>query len=199
MVGQHQHAQREALSLDLHNPGGGANAALQIVADHALARAYISLGKIGRGAFNSGEYLFLSHRPVPDVIERAVVALADHRVHRLDGIAPGLCLAAHVLHHGVMDQAHVQGVGQGNGGLQGAQLPDLHQPRRFAEAVKHMAGRHHLLLKNIIRTGQDHRHAGFVPLAVHSTVAHPNAGYIRNGVPGSWLHPSDLQIHNRSS
>ena len=175
MVRQNQHAQGKGLPADLHQPGGGTNAALQVVAGHALPRAHVPLGKVRRRGINGGEHLRLTHRPVADVIQGCVVALAHHGVHGINRISPALPLAAHVFHHGVVNQSHIQGVRQGDGGLQRPQLPDLHQPGGFSEAVENVVSRGHLAAENVVLAGQNHRYAGFVPFIVHGAVADADA------------------------
>ena len=153
VVRQNQHAHGEGLTADLHKPGGGTDAALQVVAGHALARAHVALGKVRRRGGNGGEHLRLPHRPVTDVIQGCVVALAHHGVHGRDRIPPALPLAAHVFHHGVVNQPHVQGVRQGDGGFQRPQLPDLHQPGGFSKAVENVVSRGHFIAENVVLAG----------------------------------------------
>ena len=56
-----------------------------------------------------------------------------------------LALVNHIAHHGVVNQAHVQGVGQHDGRFDDTQLLKLHQPQGLAEAVEHMGRGHRLV------------------------------------------------------
>ena len=125
VIGLHQHPKGEGFVPQGHLPGRGADASLHTVADGAPARAHVPLGKVRGSGGNGGAHLRLAHGAAGNITDAAVVALQHHGVYagELDPIP-----AAPVQHHGnhrVMDLAHVQGVGQGNGRFQGAQLLHL--------------------------------------------------------------------------
>ena len=77
------------------------------MAYHALTGAHISLVKVGGGTGEGGKDLLLAHRPLLDEIHSAVVALADHRVHRAQLYALSLTAAHHILHQSIVDQPHI--------------------------------------------------------------------------------------------
>ena len=126
------------------------------------------------------------------MVEGGVVALAHQGVHGPEHHPLGLTAGEHVLHHGVVDQAHIEGVGEGDGGLQGAQLLELQEPRRLAEAVEGADAGGELMGKGVLGAGQDHGDPGLVRGGVHRGVTHQYAGHVGDlvpGAPGQRTHP----------
>ena len=169
------------------------------MAGHTFTGTHIALEKIPGGGGNGRKNLFLSNGPMADIVKGSVIAFADNGIDRTDGIAPVFCLAAHIFYQSIMNQSHIQGVGQRNGGFQSSQLLDLHQAGGFSEAVEHMAGCHHFILENVILTGKHHCHTGLMPGCIYGAVSHPDSGNIGDAVVGSRLHFADLQVHDGSS
>ena len=125
------------------------------------------------------------HRPVADIVEGGVVALAYHRIEGTHGDPLHLAAAGHVLHHRVVDQTHVQGVGEGDGGLQTAQLLDLHEPRALAEAVEDKGCGGQFVDKGIFLAGEEDGDTGLVIGSGHRAVADGDAGHIGDAVAGA--------------
>ena len=155
------------------------------MADHALACAHVALGKVGPGGLHGRKDLLLPHGPVQDVIEGGIVALAHHRIERAHGHPLAVTAADHVLHQRIVDQAHVEGIGQGNGRFQGAQLLDLHKSRALSKAVEDKGGGGQLVDKGIFRTGKEDGHPRLMGGRVHRTVPHRDAGHIGDAVVGA--------------
>jgi hypothetical protein len=62
-----------------------------------------------------------------------------------------------------------------------------------------MAGRHHFVFENIIRTGHHHGDTGFVPFIIHCAVSHSHTGNISDAVSLSMLHSANIQNHIAAS
>lgn len=88
---------------------------------------------------------------------------------------------------------HGQGIGQQNGGLQGAQLLHLDQADALAEAVDHMGSGQALLVKHIPCVGNDGGDAGVYLAVVERHMAHTHTRHIRNQVAGTMIHVTKLQ------
>ena len=114
----------------------------------------------------------------PDVVQAAVVALADHRVHAAGGLADVRVSLQHIFHQRGLRRAHAEGVGKEDGRFQGAQLVDLNQARGLAKAVDDMAGGQQLLVEDIPRVGQQGRHARLDIAVRQGAVAHRHAGHV---------------------
>ena len=195
VIGLHQHAEGESFAVDLDHAGGRADAALQVMAGHPLARADVAFSKLRRGSFDGCKDVFRLYGALADVVQGSVVALTDDRIDGRDGIAICFCLTAHILHHRVVHFAHIEGIGQRDGRFQRAKLCDLHQTCRFAKAVEHMLGSNHFPLENIIFTGQNDGHAGLVAVIVNGAMAHANAGNVADGIQLAMFEAANLQIH----
>ena len=117
MVALHQHADGVKPTVDLELARGGAHAALERVADHALAAAYVALGKVRARVVDGSEKVFGTEVAPLDVVEPGVVTFADDGVDRGQAHAVPLAAVDHVADHGVVDAAHVERVGQGDGRL----------------------------------------------------------------------------------
>src|SRR5579859_8017648 len=81
--------------------------------------------------------------PTTDVVEEAIVALAYDRIDRTRGDADLWALFDHKGDKCVSDLAYIQRVRQQNGRLQQAQLSNLYQANRFAEAIEDRSRRWH--------------------------------------------------------
>ena len=121
----------------------------------------------------------------PDVVEGAVVALADQGVDGACG-APDVGIAGHgVFHQGGVGGAHAEGVGEDDGGLDGAQLLHLDEPGGLAEAVDDRRGGEDLVPEEVPLVGQHGGDAGVHVSAVpDGDVAHGDAGDVGDEVPG---------------
>ena len=183
VVALHQHPQGVTFAVQQDPPGGRTDAALEPMADGALSGPHIPFVKIQRRIFDGGKNFLFPHGPMADAVDPAVVAFAHHRVQAPHFHAVLFALFQSVFHQGIVHQAHIQGVGQGDGGLQGAQLIHLQKARGLAEAVPDKAGRGHFVREKVPRPGEDHRHAGFVFPVVNGAVAHLNTFHIGDLVP----------------
>lgn len=128
------------------------------------------------GALDGLHQVLLLDRALADVIEAAVVALAHHRVDALHRHPVLPAAAHHVLDQRVLHQAHIEGIGQGDGGLQRAQLLNLDKARRLAKAVPDIACGQQLVGEDVLPAGHHHRDAGVVVFAVDGAVSHRDAG-----------------------
>ena len=77
-----------------------------------------------------------------------------------------------------MDLSHVQGIGQGNGRFQGAQLLDLGDAGGFSKAVMDKGRCRQPGGKDILLTGKDHRYPRFMFFCVHRIVTHPYSWHV---------------------
>ena len=80
--------------------------------------------------------MLLLDRAVADIIQRCIIALADHRIDGGNGIPLHLCLSAHILDNGVVNLTHIQRVCQRDGRFQRAELRNLHQSCGFAKSIE---------------------------------------------------------------
>ena len=86
---------------------------------------HCTLGEIGFAVCQSGSHMCLGDMQAPDIVQAAVVALADDRVHTAGGLADIGVALQHIFDQRRLHGAHTQGVGKQDGGLQRAQLIDL--------------------------------------------------------------------------
>ena len=107
---------------------------------HALSGAHIPFVKIQSGSGKSGKDLLLAHGPFLNVVEPTVIALADHWVDRTEFKAFTLTTGYHIIHQSVMDQAHIERIGEGDGCFQSTQFLHLDQAQAFSKAVEHESG-----------------------------------------------------------
>ena len=75
-----------------------------------------------------------------DIIYLAVVALADNGIDAVDRHIVRLAAVNGVLNQSVPHEACIQCICQGDGGFQGSQLADLHQPAALAKAIVNVRG-----------------------------------------------------------
>ena len=178
MVGQGQHTQSEGPVAQFQQAGGRTDPALEVVADHTLARAHVPLGKVlGCGGNGLGHMAGL-HRAAPDIGQGAVVALAHHGVDRAGGGALPPALLQQPGHRSIVYLAYIQSIGEKNGGFQLAQLIHLNQSLALTEAVEHDGGGGQLVIEGIFRAGEDGGQSGFVSAGVDGDVAHGHPGHI---------------------
>ena len=192
VIGEHQHTDGVGLPVQLHHTGSRADAALQAMAAHSPACAHRALGEVGAAVGQRSPHIFLGDMEAPDVVQAAVVALADHRVDAAGGLADVGVPVQHILHQRRLHRAHAEGVGEEDGRLQRAQLLDLDKAGGLAETVDDVAGRHHLIVENIPRMGQQGGDAGLDLAVRQRTVAYRNARHVTNLVQraaGQLAHP----------
>ncbi|MNL10457.1 hypothetical protein D3C87_1312560 [compost metagenome] len=215
MVGLDDGADGPAALGTVQSPRGGADAALELMADHAAATADIALRhRAAPGTAHSFGDVLGFHMKAVDVVEQAVIRFQHHRHVPVEPAVSGLLLAVHgdqrIAHH-----AQAVGVGEGNRAGQQTRFTNPLQPRGVAIAIEHMDSGETRLLAGGTRTRFDDGDAGqdvatFVGTTSHIAVADPNAGHVGDGieraglqlakldveVAGTWFHRiSRLQIH----
>ena len=134
----------------------------------------------------------LGDMQAPDIVQAAVVALADDRVHTAGGLADIGVALQHIFDQRRLHGAHTQGVGKQDGGLQRAQLIDLDKAGGLAEAVDDMAGRQHLIMEHISGVRQQRGHAGLDIAIRQCAMAHCHARHITDLIAlpvGQMPHP----------
>ena len=178
VVGEHQCTDGVLLAVQLHHPGGRADAALEPVTAHSPPCAYSALGKVCLAVRQRSKDVLFGDMKSPDVVQAAVVALADHRVHAAGGLADIGVLCQHILHQCGLRCAHTEGVGKQNRRFQRAKLVDLYKAGGLAKAVDNMAGRQHLFVENISRVRQQRRYAGLHHTVCQRAVPHRHARHI---------------------
>ena len=174
-------------------PGGGTDAALEGVAHHAGTGAYITLGKGLRCCRQGRTGVLLGDMQAADVAEAGIVALHDQGIDRACIQADVVVSLQHILHQRRGHGAHGQGIGQQNGGLQGAQLLHLDQADALAEAVDNMCPGQALLVEHIPCVGNDGGDAGMYLAVVDGHLAHTNTRHIGNEVALTVLHVAEGQ------
>ena len=108
VVGLDQDADGELPALGVHQPGGGADASFEVVAEHAGTTADVAFGRRTAGCRGYGlEDVFFGQMEGVDVVEEAIVGLGD------DGQEPaiGLTVFDGVRDDAVAYQAYLMGVG----------------------------------------------------------------------------------------
>ena len=178
VVGEYQCTDGVLLAVQLHHPGGRADAALEPVTAHSPPCAYGALGKVCLAVRQRSKDVLFGDMKSPDVVQAAVVALADHRVHAAGGLADIGVLFQHILHQRGLRRAHTEGVGKQNRRFQRAKLVDLYKAGGLAKAVDNMAGRQHLFVENISRVRQQRRYAGLHHTVCQRAVPHRHARHI---------------------
>ena len=159
-VGHDQGAHGVGPAVRLHPPGGGADAPLEAQADHAGAAAHGPLLEVLPGVGQSLTDMLRADVEAPDVVEPAVVALGDQAVHRAGGDPDVRVPLQHVPGERLTGGAHAQGVGEEDGGLDGAQLLHLDEAHALAEAVDDRHPGHHLVPEAVAPVGQHGGDAG---------------------------------------
>ncbi|MPN58973.1 hypothetical protein SDC9_206690 [bioreactor metagenome] len=97
------------------------------MAAHALSRTYISFSKVCRRFFYSFIYMLLFYGPQLNIIQIAVVALAYHRINGLYFHIFLFAFFYHIIHNCIMDEAHIQCIGQSYDGLKASQFINLYK------------------------------------------------------------------------
>jgi hypothetical protein len=184
-VGHHQRAHGAGRPVQLHHPGGGADAPLQAQAAHAGAAAHGALLKGLPGGGDGLEDVLLPDVEALDVVEAAVVALCHQAVDRARVDSRAGVLLQHVPAQAGEGRAHAEGVGEEDGGLDGPQLLDLQNTCALAKAVDDRRRGHHLVQKQVPRVGQHRRDPGVHLPLLYRGVAHPHAGYVGNQIARS--------------
>ena len=129
VVGLDQHADRPAAALRRQDARGGADAALELVADHPGAAADAALGdRAARGRVERGEDVLRPDVQAVDVVQPAVVGLGDDR--QAPGRLVGRVAARDVVgDQRVADDADAVGVGDRDRRRQQPRLLDPGQCR----------------------------------------------------------------------
>ena len=183
MVGEHQCAHGVGFSVQFHHPGGGADAAFQPVAAHSPPGTYGTLGKICLAVCQRGKNMLLGHMKPPDIVQAAVVALADHRVHAAGGLADVGVFLQHILYQRGLCRTHAEGVGKQDGRFQRAQLVDLHKACGLAKAVDDIAGRQHFFVEHVPLVRQQRRYAGLHHAVCQGAVPYRHPRHIADLIP----------------
>ena len=134
----------------------------------------------------------LGDMQAPDIVQAAVVTLADDRVHTASGLADIGVALQHIFDQRRFHGAHTQGVGEQDGGLQRTQLIDLDKAGSLAEAVDDMAGRQYLIMEHIPGVGQQRGHTGLDVAIRQCAMAHCHARHITDLIAlpvGQMPHP----------
>ena len=193
MVGEHQCAHGVGFSVQFHHPGGGADAAFQPVAAHPPPGTYGTLGKICLAVCQRGKNVLLGHMKPPDVVQAAVVALADHRVHAAGGLADVGVFLQHILYQRGLCRAHAEGVGKQDGRFQRAQLVDLHKAGGLTKAVDDIAGRQHFFVENIPLVRQQRRYARLHHAVCQGAVPYRHPRHIADLIPRTFRQCAHLK------
>ena len=191
MVREDERTDGVGLPVQLHLPGCRPDAAFQAVAAHPAPGSNGTLGKIGPAVSQRGKDMLFGYMQAPDVVQAAVVALADDRVHAAGGLTDVRITLQHVLHQRRLHGAHTEGIGEQDRRFQRPQLVDLDQAGRLAETVDDMAGRQHLIVEHIARMRQQSRHAGLDIAVRQCAVPHRHARHIADLVPGAVRQSAD--------
>ena len=183
VVGKHQCAHGIGLAVQLHHPGGRADTALEAMAAHSPPGTYGTLGKVCLAVCQRGKDVLLGHMEPPDVVQAAVVAFADHRVHAAGGLADVGVFLQHIPHQCGLCRAHAEGVGKQDGRFQRAQLVDLHKARGLAKAVDDIAGCQHFFVEHVPLVRQQRRYAGLHRAVCQRAVPHRHPRHIADLIP----------------
>ena len=153
------------------------------MAAHSPPGTYGTLGKVCLAVCQRGKDVLFGDMKPPDVVQAAVVALADHRVHAAGGLADVGVSLQHILHQRGLRRAHAEGVGKQDGRFQRAQLVDLHKTGGLAKAVDDIAGRQHLFVENVPLVGQQCRYAGLHCTVCQGAVPYRHPRHIADLIP----------------
>ena len=142
-----------------------------------------------------------------DTVNSAVIALTHNRAYGCDLHLVLFALPDGILHQGVGCQPHVQGIGQGNGRLQGSQFLHLDQAAGLAESIMHISRSDELAFKYISRSRHNDRDTGFVVPISHCLMAYQHARHVCNLIFRSGFHdarhnakiPDSFSLHLLSS
>ena len=183
MVGEHQCAHGVGFAVQFHHPGGGADAAFQPVAAHSPPGAYGTLGKVWLAVRQRGKNVLLGHMKPPDIVQAAVVALADHRVHAAGGLADVGVFLQHILYQRGLCRAHAEGVGKQDRRFQRAQLVDLHKAGGLTKAVDDIAGCQHFFVEHVPLVRQQRRYARLHYAVCQGAVPYRHPRHIADLIP----------------
>ena len=185
-VRQYEKTDRHADPAGLDDPGGGADATLQLECRHPPAgtdRSLLDGPRGGRG--ERVRHVLPADMTTAEVVQERVVALADDRVDGA-GCRPDLrTLREQVIEQSLGRSSNGQRVRQRDRRLELAELRDLEQPDRLAEPVDHVARRDHLLAKQVPTMRADDRNPGLhrrVRRIDHRPMPDPNARHVRDRV-----------------
>ncbi len=191
--------------------GGGADAALELVADHPGPATDVALRhRSGGSRRERGVDVLGAHVEPVDVVEGAVVGLTGDG-ERPDGVAH-VVRPCRRLDQGVVHDTDAVGVGDADGTAEHPGLPDPLQPGELAVAVEPVRPGEHRLGPYVAVVGDHHGDPGsHRPLAGPQPavtadqrgVADADTGDIGDGVEGAGFHApdSDAEVsgaHRRS-
>ena len=186
LVGQHQRTQRVAAALPAHAARGAADATLQPVAGHAPPRAHAAFVEAAAVLPRGGQrlqHMGLLQRQRLRIVEPAVVAFEDQRIHRRQAARQLGRVGDGIAHQGGEGGAHGQGAHKRDGRLQRAQLLHLHQARALAEAVDHRHAGRQLLQEQVARLRQQHGGAGLHRAVGQRAMGHRDPCRVGDGIP----------------
>ena len=136
VVGLHQDPDRVAALSGRHDARGGADAALEAVADHARPAAHRSFGnRAAFGRVERGEHVLVLHVEAVDVVQIAVVGLGHHRQRPPVAGRVGRARADPPADDRVAHHAHAVRVGDHDRALEKSRLLDPRGARHLAVAV----------------------------------------------------------------
>ena len=190
-VGEHERAQRERRAAALDDARRRADSPFELVARHSAPRADRALLEVGARRGDGPQHVLPADRKRADVVQEAVVALEDRRVHR-----PGLPADVGVRGEHRADErlgrrAHAEGVGQQDRRLERAHLLDLDDPARLAETVDHVARRHDFFAEEVPRRRNNGGHTGLYRAVGEGAVSDGDAGDVGDRIPQSFGHTAD--------
>ena len=183
VIGEHHCPDGVGLTVQLHQPGGRTDAAFQPVAAHSPPGAYGTLGKVWLAVGQCSEDVFFGDVKAPDVVQAAVVALADHRVHAAGGLADVGVFLQHILYQRGLCRAHAEGVGKQDRRFQRAQLVDLHKAGGLTKAVDDIAGCQHFFVEHVPLVRQQRRYARLHYAVCQGAVPYRHPRHIADLIP----------------
>ena len=169
-------------SSDFNSSGGGSDTAFQTKTDCSFPCSHIALLKISGGGADGRKNVGSVNSPILNVIQMAVIAFTCHGIEGKQRNPFFLTAVHNIAHKGIMDQPHIQRVGQRNGRFQSPQLVNLNRSRCLPETIQNIGCRGQLLRKYIILTGENHSNPCLVSFRINCTVSHRNTGDIPDGI-----------------
>jgi hypothetical protein len=153
VIGLHEHADHGAAGFGNH-PRGGADAAFEVMADHAGASSNVALGdRASRRGVERRVRVAGLHVHAADVVEHAVPRLRDDRkapIARRRPVAFGVRPDERV-----PDDADAVRVREPDGGREHARLANPREPRHLAVAVQSMRSREDRRFADLIARDDD--------------------------------------------
>ena len=185
-VRERQHADHVVAAVHAHHARGRPDAALEPEAGHARAGAHVAFVEVLAGRGDRLQAVRRRDGAGADRVDGPVVAFHDHRVHRAGVDADGGMAVERMVHERVEAGAAGQRVGHEDRRFEAAELLDLHESHRLAEAVGHVRGGGQLA-REAVAGRHDGGHAGADRRrgAVGRTqrdVADPHAGHVGDEV-----------------